>query len=207
MKDYQRLGLIGRFKPLHNGAAVMLDSVCERAERVIIGIGSSNRYNARNPFTAEESREMIDLYLKPRHSNYEFLFVPDFGHIPNYKDGEMWRLFVTKHFGSLDGFVTGDGYVKDLLENDYAIISPKEIEPPEKFKEMRASMVRYKIVKDEDWQSYVPKVVADYMVKSGLDSRLKKEFREEILSRGDKDNWQNWRVETSLEEKLNVQRD
>ena len=41
------IGLIGRFKPLHLGASVLLESACEKAEKVIIGIGSSNKYNIR----------------------------------------------------------------------------------------------------------------------------------------------------------------
>ncbi|MDO8516897.1 MAG: adenylyltransferase/cytidyltransferase family protein [Nanoarchaeota archaeon] len=59
-----KVGLIGRFKPVHNGAALMLETVCEKAESVIIGIGSSNKYNARNPFLPEESEEMVRLVLE-----------------------------------------------------------------------------------------------------------------------------------------------
>lgn len=55
-KKFRKLGAIGRFKPLHLGAAAMLEALCENAEEVVIGIGSSNKYNLRNPFTAEESR-------------------------------------------------------------------------------------------------------------------------------------------------------
>lgn len=59
MKTLGAVGFIGRFKPLHNGAALALETLCEQADKVKIGIGSVNKYNLRNPFTAEESQEMI----------------------------------------------------------------------------------------------------------------------------------------------------
>ena len=52
-----RVGFIGRFKPLHKAAAIVLEEICKRSDHVIIGIGSANKYNYRNPFTAELSDE------------------------------------------------------------------------------------------------------------------------------------------------------
>ena len=91
MTKLGKTGLIARFKPLHNGAALMLEQVCMQADHVIIGIGSCNKYNARNPFTADESRAMVDLYLRQRFSNYEFINVLDYGQIQAYKNGRRWR--------------------------------------------------------------------------------------------------------------------
>ena len=86
-----RVGVIGRFKPLHNGGALMLDAICENADHVVIGLGSSNKYNLRNPFTGDESAGMIEAYLSPRFSNYELIHVPDFGHIQEFSDGKKWK--------------------------------------------------------------------------------------------------------------------
>ena len=83
-----RVGGIGRWKPLHKAGAVMLETVCSMADQVLIGIGSINKYNARNPFTAEESKEMLDRFLKDRFDNYQILFIPDFGHLPEHHDGQ-----------------------------------------------------------------------------------------------------------------------
>ena len=65
-----RVGFIGRFKPLHWGGARALDALCSQATHVMIGIGSANKHNARNPFSAEETQEMLDAYLRPRHSRH-----------------------------------------------------------------------------------------------------------------------------------------
>jgi nicotinamide-nucleotide adenylyltransferase len=201
-KRFGRVGLIGRFKPLHNGNAIMLESVCDQAEHVVIGIGSSNRYNARNPFTAEESRDMVDMYLKPRFSNYEFLLIPDFGHIPNYENGQEWRRYVVESFGSLDCFVSGNAYVDELLKEDYRIIQPYDIEPGSRTAEIKASMVRAEMANGGVWERYVPDAVAEYIGRNRLDERLRKEFGREILA-GDGGAW---KQENAIEEKQNVRR-
>jgi nicotinamide-nucleotide adenylyltransferase len=181
-KKFNRLGLIGRFKPLHLGGAALLEAACELSETVLIGIGSSNRYNHRNPFTAKESEEMIRRFLSERFTNYKIIYIPDFGHISEYKDGNKWVDYVIDEFSSLDAFVTGNPYVKKLLIPYYDILNPFEIIPKVKQIQLRATQVRLKMVKDEDWQSLVPKEVEDYLSSSGLYNRIKLEFGKEILN-------------------------
>jgi len=197
---FGRVGLIGRFKPLHNGSALMLETVCEQSEHVIIGIGSSNRYNSRNPFSAEESRQMIDLYLRQRFSNYEFLLIPDFGHIPSYENGQEWKRHVVDKFGSLDCFVSGNAYVDELLRADYRMVQPFEIEPESWTAQIKASMVRAEIARDGNWKPYVPEAVAGYIQQNRLDERLRMEFGKEILAEAIPE----WKRESLAEEKGNV---
>src|SRR3989338_1300218 len=121
MKKLGRVGLVGRFKPLHNGAKVMLESLCEQAKEVLIGIGSSNKYNARNPFTADESEDMVNAVLKKNYSNYSIMHIPDFGHEKEYSDGKKWAGYVAEHFGALDYFISGNEFVSELMKDKYAI--------------------------------------------------------------------------------------
>ncbi len=62
-KDLGVVGIIARFKPVHKGHAAILEALCERADLVYIGLGSPNKYDVRNPFSAKESEEMIDLVI------------------------------------------------------------------------------------------------------------------------------------------------
>ncbi len=177
------VGVIGRFKPLHNGGAVMLETLCENADLVKIGIGSSNRYNARNPFTAEESKEMIDRLLSKKYSNYEFIFVQDFGHIPEYSDGQKWKQSIVEQYGKLDCFVTGNEYVASLLESNYKIIHPGDLIPEDKQVRLRATEVRVEMARFGDWKKLVPNEVSDYLEANGLVERFKKEFGLETLAK------------------------
>lgn len=182
MKKFHKLGVIGRFKPLHNGGALMLETVCENAEHVIIGIGSPNKYNMRNPFTAEETKEMLEAYLAPRFKNYEIVFVQDYAHIPEYKDGQKWRQEVAKQFSGIDAFVTGNDWTAELLKQDYKIIHPAELIPEDKWIMLRATMVRVEMAKGMPWERLVPENVARYIKENEFDERFRREFGLETLA-------------------------
>lgn len=57
--------MVARWKPVHLGHAPALEALVTSADEVLIGLGSSNRYDVRNPFTAEESAEMIRRVVGP----------------------------------------------------------------------------------------------------------------------------------------------
>jgi len=193
-----KVGVIGRFKPLHNGAFAMLKSLCEKADQVTIGIGSSNKYNSRNPFTAEETQEMLTNALSDSFNNFSFVHIPDFAHVPEHKDGQKWRSYVKEHFGKLDYFLTSNPGVENLLKEDYAILYPKDIIPKEKFVQLRASKVRYEIAISGDWKKLVPKRVANFLTSSGLIARFRKEFAEKTISEAKGSNYD--RIENAHEE-------
>jgi bifunctional NMN adenylyltransferase/nudix hydrolase len=64
LKKYDYLVFIGRFQPFHNGHLRVINEALEKAEHVIILVGSANRARSpRNPFTFEEREGMIAVAL------------------------------------------------------------------------------------------------------------------------------------------------
>nr|WP_246712324.1 bifunctional nicotinamide-nucleotide adenylyltransferase/Nudix hydroxylase [Rhizobium rosettiformans] len=60
-KEFDYLIFIGRFQPLHVGHQFVIEQALERAENVIVLVGSATSARSpRNPFTYEERREVID---------------------------------------------------------------------------------------------------------------------------------------------------
>jgi len=171
-----RTGFVGRFKPLHEGAARALDALCEQASEAIIGIGSANKYNQRNPFTANEVRGMLDAYLAPRHTNYRIIEIPDFAHLPGMSDGAPWATHVRDAYGTLDTFVTGNPFVQRLLTPTYNIIHPSNIIEREKWIRLRATDVRIAMARGDGWEGLVPVEVATYLKERKLDERFRAEF-------------------------------
>lgn len=175
-----RLAMIARWKPLHLGQAAVLEELCDRADQVILGIGSSNRYNARNPFTAAESATMIRLVLGGRgYDNYSVVEVPDLD------DGPRWRLMVKEMLGALDLFVTANGYVRSLLLDDYPILHPVHLVPPERRVRVDGTMVRAAMARGEEWRELVPPEVERFLddgEEGGLVERFRAEFGAEILA-------------------------
>lgn len=181
-KRYQRLGVIGRFRPLHIGASTMLECICEQAEEAIIGIGSSNKYNLRNPFTPEEVEEMIHVVLSPRYNDYAIVKIPDFAHEEGYADGQRWVEEMVKVYGPLDAFVSGNPWTSKLLEPHYLIVHPREMIPKERGVYCKGSIVRMTMARNENWQGLMKPEVAEYLVKEGLVDRFKREFGLETIA-------------------------
>lgn len=166
--------MIARWQPVHLGHTPVLRALCERAEHALIGLGSSNRYNARHPFTMDETTAMIELALAGR-SNYTLIPVPDLD------DGPRWRLMVLDLFGPLDLFVTANPYVASLMCDDYALARPVELVSAEDRVPIDGTLVRREMARGDAWRDLVLPAVADYIASRGLDDRFRREFGLETL--------------------------
>ena len=164
-----RVGMVARWKPVHLGHAAVLEALAERAGGLLLGIGSSNRYDLRNPFTAEESAAMIRRVLGDREG-YAILQVPDLGH------GPRWRAMVRELLGPLDLFVTANEYVRDLMREVYPVVHPVHLLAPERRVRLDATMVRRAMARGEAWREMVPPAVATFIEAEGLDRRFRREF-------------------------------
>ena len=59
---------------------------------------------------------MVNALLSPNYDNYTIIPIPDSAHIPEYQNGQKWKAYMIDHFGTLDHFVSGNEYVKNLLQ-------------------------------------------------------------------------------------------
>jgi nicotinamide mononucleotide adenylyltransferase len=195
---YGTVGVVGRFKPLHNGGAAMFDAVCANADRVIIGIGGvltgnparPYKYDARHPFTPDETRGMLEAYLAPRFSNYRIIFVPDFGHMPEYSDGQRWRQEVKMLYKDATAFATANEYVTELLKDDFEVFHPAVLIPSIYQVYVSGTIVRQSMARGgEAWKTLVPSEVAVYMESRGLVDRFREEFGLETIARAGEYAW------------------
>ena len=166
---FERLGMVARWQPVHLGQSPVLRALCARADHALIGIGSANRYNLRNPFILEETSDMIRLVLAFRE-NYTLIPVPDLD------DGPRWREMTLDLFGPLDLFVTDNPYVASLLAEDYTITRPVTLVPDDEKVPIDGTMVRIEMARGDGWRQLVPVEVADYIAANQLDERFRREF-------------------------------
>ena len=200
-----KVGVIGRFKPLHHGAVRMLEAICEQSKEVIIGIGSSNKYNVRNPFTPEETEEMLRIVLSPNYSNFKIVYVPDSGHLPEYSDGFKWKEDVKELFGKLAYFISGNEYVRSLLKDIYSLIHPHELVSNGKWRRSRGTEVRFEMARcNIEWKKFVPKEIADYLENKRLLERFQKEFGLQTIASIHFNKESMYRKENLNEEKLHT---
>lgn len=107
-KEYDILVFIGRFEPWHNGHARVAAEALERADNVIIMVGSSNApRDARNPWTFEERHNLIQGWYLSQHStsNLSIVSLDDHTYQDSDWEDEVQRrvnVFIENSWGKLD---------------------------------------------------------------------------------------------------------
>jgi bifunctional NMN adenylyltransferase/nudix hydrolase len=111
--EYEYAVFIGRFQPFHNGHLAVVERALERANKILILIGSSDGpRTVKNPFTFEERRDMITSCLKDKYDG-RFFFEPI---MDEPYDDELWRYDVhhrVNQYCTLNDMITLVGYEKD----------------------------------------------------------------------------------------------
>lgn len=174
------VAMVARWKPVHLGHAAVLRGLVRHSTRALIGIGSSNKYDVQNPFTAEESADMIRAALGTAGippARYHILPVKDLGH------GPRWRAMVHELLGPVDVFVTANAYVRDLMAEHYPVVHPARLVLPEERRRLSGTMVREAMARGEAWRDLVPPEIAAYLDGRELVARFRTEFGAETLAR------------------------
>ena len=158
--------LIGRFQPFHLGH---LDAVLfglSRAENLFIGIGSSNKSSEmKNPFSAEERREMIVLSTEPSITDRIKIFdIPDVG------DHKKWTFEIDKIVPKYDVVFTNDEFTKTLFEKRKISVISVVLKDREKFS---GTNIRNLIIEDKNWRDLVPQGTRNVLDSINAKERLK----------------------------------
>ena len=158
--------LIGRFQPFHLGH---LDAVLfglSRAENLFIGIGSSNKSSEmKNPFSAEERREMIVLSIEPSITDRIKIFdIPDVG------AHEKWTFEIDQTVPKYDVVFTNDEFTKTLFGKRKIDVIPVVLKDREKFS---GTNIRNLIIEDKDWRDLVPQGTRNVLDNINAKERLK----------------------------------
>jgi len=157
--------LIGRFQPFHLGH---LDAVLfglARTENLFICIGSSNKSNERkNPFSAEERREMIVTSIEPSIADRIKIFdVPDVG------DHEKWTFEIDKTVPKYDIVFTNDEFTRTLFEKREISVISVILKDREKFS---GTNIRNLIAYDRNWRDLVPQGTRNVLDNINAKERL-----------------------------------
>ncbi len=162
-----RVVMIARWRPVHLGHVAVIEGLLANADRVELGIGSANRYDLRNPWTAAETAGMLRRVVGDRAHIFE---VEDLG------DGPRWAAMVVERLGDVDLFVTANPWVRSLLEGTWPLEHPVQFVPPQRRVRVDGTMVRRAMARGEDWRAMVPPSTAEFLDEHGLVERFRREF-------------------------------
>ncbi|HBR80594.1 TPA: nicotinamide-nucleotide adenylyltransferase [Candidatus Uhrbacteria bacterium] len=160
---------IGRFQPFHNGHLSVLKGMVKVSDKVIVGIGSSEKHgNPENPFTSGERREMIQRALQ--EVNVIPMYDVSFVDLPDMEEDEAWaKMCLELCENQVTKVWTGNEWTKKCFENtDVEIQNIKEVPG------ISSTEVRHRIAAGKSWEDLVPKAVAEYVKDIDGVSRVKK---------------------------------
>jgi nicotinamide-nucleotide adenylyltransferase len=158
--------LIGRFQPFHLGHLAAVRFALQSVDTLYIGIGSSNRFNEkRNPFTADERKEMILSSL-----DKEMIDKVKIYYIPDVNDHDRWTRHIDEIVPKYDVVFSNDEFTHELFKKrNIEVISV----PLAKRDVLSGTEIRAKIANDQNWDEFVPDGTRKVLLKINARDRLK----------------------------------
>lgn len=157
--------LIGRFQPFHLGHLDAVKFALSSVDELLIGIGSSNKFSEkRNPFTADERKEMIESSLDESTLGKIKIY-----YIPDVNDHDKWTYHIDEIVPKYDVVFSNDEFTHTLFGKR----GIKVISVPLKQREILSGTdIRVKIRDDRGWSGLVPDGTKKVLLKINAKDRL-----------------------------------
>ena len=156
---------IGRFQPFHNAHLENIKNILKENGNIAIAIGSSQKKNTfDNPFSFKERRDMITEVLKNQKIK-NFSIAP----IPDLYDDRKWVSYIKQKIRQFDIVYSGNSWtLKCFKKFDFEVRKIKLI------KGLSSTLIRERIVRNEDWKSSVPREIFIHLKKIDGVRRIKR---------------------------------
>src|SRR3972149_8160768 len=156
MKDKTAL-LIGRFQPFHFGHLYLIKQALKKADKLIIGVGSSNITDVNNPLNWRSREKILKaVFYKEKIENKIIKIVP----LDDFFDDKKWFDNVAKRVGKFDLVVGNNDWVNRIMKKGgYKILTV----PYFKRYLYEGEKIRRLLVSEGKWQSRVPVYLVRYI--------------------------------------------
>lgn len=148
--QYKRGLIIGRFQPLHKGHAYLIKKALENAEKIIIGIGSSNAHDKDNPYDFGEREKMVTRFIEEEGITDRVIAVVS---LPDVPDDSNWLSDTLKKTGKVNVVIGNNEWVNRIFEK---INTPILRVGHYKREILEGKKIRKRIREHKSWQDRVP---------------------------------------------------
>ncbi len=158
---------IGRFQPFHLGHLDAIKFALSQVENLWIGIGSSNKSNEkRNPFTADERKEMIISSLDNVTKKLIQIY-----YIPDIDVHEKWTYHIDSIVPKYDIVFSNDDFTHTLYQKRGIKVIPVPLKEREN---LSGTNIREKIAMGKSWEELVSEGTKKILLKIDAERRLSK---------------------------------
>ncbi|HUQ85357.1 MAG TPA: adenylyltransferase/cytidyltransferase family protein [Candidatus Limnocylindrales bacterium] len=106
--------VIGRFQPLHWGHIYLIHKALEMSKSVVIGIGSSNTADEKNPFPALQRHLLLERTLNREGIRSR---INNIVHLTDHDDDNQWLQRTVYRTGEVEAVVGNNQWVNGIFEN------------------------------------------------------------------------------------------
>ncbi|MGD6809504.1 MAG: nicotinamide-nucleotide adenylyltransferase [Candidatus Bathyarchaeia archaeon] len=159
---------VGRFQPFHLGHLDAIKEVLCKVDELVIVIGSAQySHNLKNPFTAGERLVMIKQSLQEAGVDLPRVWIVP---VPDVHLHMLWVPAVEGYTPKFHALYSNEPLTRRLfMEAGYKV---ENIHLYER-QTYSSTLIREKMLKDENWTALVPKSVSDFILKIDGVNRLK----------------------------------
>jgi nicotinamide-nucleotide adenylyltransferase len=159
--------IVGRFQPFHRGHLAVVQNL-RRARPdspLLLVVGSAqDSFTAENPFTAGERIEMIQRALTEAAVE-RCLPIP----VADIHQHAQWVAYLRGQLPDFDVVYTNNPLTRLLFEREHFRVESPPLVERERF---QGAIVRYRLLRGEDWKQLVPPAVARFLEEIGAQERL-----------------------------------
>ena len=162
--------IVGRFQPFHKGHLFLIKKALEKANKIIIGIGSANIIDENNPIDFETRKKVIKaVFYKEGIEDKLIKIVP----LSDYFDDKKWLLNLVKQVGKFDLTLGHNEWTNNILKKaGYKVLKVDYYKRPL----YEGWRIRKLIKEGKKWQDRVPKYIVSWLYNfvSKKDKDIKK---------------------------------
>lgn len=156
-----RIGLvIGRFQPFHLGHKYLIENALEHSDKIIVGIGSPNVSDEKNPYDLKTREKFISEYIKnARIKDRVIKIVP----ILDVPDDEEWYKLANAATGPVDVVIGDNDWVNDIYASHGVLVQKVGYHKREI---LEGTKIRHQMKTKKPWKARVPKYLVPHIDKT-----------------------------------------
>lgn len=109
-----KIGLvIGRFQPFHLGHRYLIEKALTHCDKIIIGIGSANKDDDKNPWSVSIRRKMLEEFVRQEKIEDRVVSIIDLYDNP---DDDVWFANLLKKTGPFDVTLGNNEWNNGIIE-------------------------------------------------------------------------------------------
>ncbi|HMS22959.1 MAG TPA: adenylyltransferase/cytidyltransferase family protein [Candidatus Levybacteria bacterium] len=160
MGKYKKALIVGRFQPFHLGHKYLVERALEFADTVIIGIGSSNIKDDKNPYSLEVRKKFIQEFLIQEKLSSKVFGIISIEDVPN---DDEWFGIIEKKIKGIDVVVGDNEWVNGIFEKrNFPVVKIGYL----KRNILTGTGIRKNIKEKKSWEERVPSYLVSHIRKA-----------------------------------------